>query len=108
MAGPDRQVDSGSGPEPGGAPAGQSTKLVIAFSTALVAFGVRGWTGPVVILAIVVAIVVAAHVGRSLRPYLLATTPLIASVNSALRRRRLFPTARSSESISAKRIGPPN
>ena len=57
-----------------------TTKLVIAFSTALVAFGVRGWTGPVVILAIVVAIVVAAHVGRSLRPYLLATTPLIASI----------------------------
>jgi energy-coupling factor transport system permease protein len=57
-----------------------TTKLVVAFATALVAFGVRGWTGPLVILVVVAAIVVLAGVGRTIGPYLLATTPLLASV----------------------------
>jgi energy-coupling factor transport system permease protein len=47
---------------------------------ALVAFGVRGWTGPVSILAIVISIAVVAGIGRSIRPYLLASVPLVASI----------------------------
>jgi energy-coupling factor transport system permease protein len=57
-----------------------TTKLVVAFSMALVAFGVRGWTGPVSILAIVISIAVVAGIGRSIRPYLLASVPLVASI----------------------------
>lgn len=49
-------------------------------STALIAFGVRGWTGPLVILAVVATITVVAGVGRSIRPYLLATSPLLISI----------------------------
>jgi len=57
-----------------------TTKLVIAFAMALVAFGVRGWTGPVSMLAIVISIAVVAGIGRSIRPYLLASVPLVASI----------------------------
>jgi energy-coupling factor transport system permease protein len=41
---------------------------------------VRGWTGPVAILVVVAGIAIAARVGRSIRPYILATTPLVASI----------------------------
>lgn len=44
------------------------------------AFGVRGWIGPLAILSVVAAIAVTAGVGRSIRPYLLAATPLVASI----------------------------
>ncbi|MHB8673161.1 MAG: energy-coupling factor transporter transmembrane component T [Candidatus Limnocylindrales bacterium] len=57
-----------------------TTKLVIAFAEALVAFGVRGWTGPVVILAVVIGSALTARIGRAFVPYLLATIPLIASI----------------------------
>jgi energy-coupling factor transport system permease protein len=57
-----------------------TTKLVVAFSTALVAFGVRGWTGPVAMLVAVSLIVARAGVARSIRPYVLATTPLLISI----------------------------
>jgi energy-coupling factor transport system permease protein len=57
-----------------------TTKLVVAFATALIAFGVRGWTGPLVILVVVAAIVVISGVGRTIGPYVLATTPLLVSV----------------------------
>ena len=57
-----------------------TTKLVIAFSAALVAFGVRGWTGPLVVLAIVVATAAVTRIGRAMRPFVLATIPLIASI----------------------------
>jgi energy-coupling factor transport system permease protein len=57
-----------------------TTKLVIAFAMALVAFGVRGWTGPLAVLVVVLAIAVAAGVGRQMRPFVLATIPLIASI----------------------------
>jgi energy-coupling factor transport system permease protein len=53
---------------------------VIALSTALVAFGVRGWTGPVAVLLIVGATAGIAGVGRKIRPYLLASSPLLISV----------------------------
>lgn len=52
----------------------------MAFGTALVAFGVRGWTGPIAILLVVIAIVAVAGVGRSIAPFLLATLPLTASI----------------------------
>jgi energy-coupling factor transport system permease protein len=57
-----------------------TTKLVVAFASALVAFGVRGWTGPLAVLAIVAATVAVARVGRRVRPFVLATIPLIASI----------------------------
>jgi energy-coupling factor transport system permease protein len=45
-----------------------------------VAFGVRGWTGPIVILAIVLATAAVAGVGRKLVPFALAVIPLVASI----------------------------
>ncbi len=47
---------------------------------AAVAFGVRGWTGPVATLAVVAAIAVAARLGSALRPYLLTALPLVLSI----------------------------
>jgi energy-coupling factor transport system permease protein len=57
-----------------------STKLVIAFAQAAVAFGVRGWTGPLVVLAMVVATAAVARIGRSMVPFALAVIPLVASI----------------------------
>jgi energy-coupling factor transport system permease protein len=53
---------------------------VIAFALAIVAFGVRGWTGPLVVLAIVAVTAAVAGVTRQMRPFVLATIPLIASI----------------------------
>ena len=55
-------------------------KLVLAFAEAAVAFGVRGWTGPLVVIGIVVVTAVTARVGRSLVPFALAVIPLVASI----------------------------
>jgi energy-coupling factor transport system permease protein len=57
-----------------------TTKLVVAFATAAVAFGVRGWTGPLAMLAVVAVTAVAGRVGRSMFPFVLATIPLVASI----------------------------
>ncbi len=57
-----------------------TTKLVIAFSTALIAFGVRGWTGALVALAVVVASATYGRIGRAMLPYALATIPLVISI----------------------------
>ncbi len=56
------------------------TKFVIALSSALVAFGVRGWTGPLGVLAVTAVIAVAAGVTRSLRRFVLGTIPIVASI----------------------------
>lgn len=40
----------------------------------------RGWSGPLAVLAFVVATVAVAGIGRSIRPFVLATIPLIASI----------------------------
>ena len=56
------------------------TKLVIAFAEALVAFGVRGWTGPLAMLLVVLATGFAAGVLRRFLPFLLATIPLLVSI----------------------------
>ena len=56
------------------------TKFVIAISSAIVAFGVRGWTGPLSVLALTAAIAVVAGVSRSLRRFVLATIPIVASI----------------------------
>ena len=45
-----------------------TTKLVVALATALVAFGIRGWTGPIVILAFAVGLIAVAGLGRSIGP----------------------------------------
>lgn len=57
-----------------------TTKLVIAVVEALVAFTLRGWSGLVVVLAVVLATAIVARVGRAMLPFLLATIPLIASI----------------------------
>jgi len=57
-----------------------STKLVIAIAEAAIAFGVRGWTGPLVVLVIVTATAVVARIGRSMVPFALAVIPLVASI----------------------------
>lgn len=56
------------------------TKFVIALSSALVAFGVRGWTGPLSVLLLTAAIALIAGVTRSLRRFVLGTIPLVASI----------------------------
>jgi energy-coupling factor transport system permease protein len=57
-----------------------TTKLVIAFAEAFIAFGVRGWTGPLVVLGLILASAAWAHIGRAFVPFLLATIPLVASI----------------------------
>ena len=56
------------------------TKFVIAIASAVVAFGVRGWTGPLSILALTAAIALVAGVSRSLRRFVLATIPIVGSI----------------------------
>jgi energy-coupling factor transport system permease protein len=53
---------------------------VLAFAEAGVAFGIRGWTGPLLVLAIVLATAAWAGVLRRLVPFLLATIPLVVSI----------------------------
>ncbi|HET7028145.1 MAG TPA: energy-coupling factor transporter transmembrane component T [Candidatus Limnocylindrales bacterium] len=57
-----------------------TTKLVLAFAEAAVAFVLRGWTGPIVVLVLVALTAVAARVGRRMFPFVLATIPLVASI----------------------------
>ncbi|HYM84104.1 MAG TPA: energy-coupling factor transporter transmembrane component T [Candidatus Dormibacteraeota bacterium] len=66
-----------TGPYRGLTPA---TKLTIAVCEALVAFVVRGWTGPLVVLALVVVTARVAGVSRRMVPFVLATLPLIVSI----------------------------
>jgi len=67
---------------PTGAYAGLSptTKLVVAFTEAAVAFLVRGWTGPIAVVLVVATTAIIARVGRRMVPYVLATLPLVASI----------------------------
>ncbi len=53
---------------------------MLAFAEAAIAFLVRGWFGPLVVLVIVGATAAVAHVGRRMLPFVLATLPLIASI----------------------------
>ena len=57
-----------------------TTKLVIAFATAAIAFAVRGWTGPVAVLLVVALTAFVARTGRAMLPFVLATIPLVASI----------------------------
>jgi len=57
-----------------------ATKLVLAFGEAAIAFGVRGWTGPLVIVAVVLLTAGFAGVLRRMLPFVLATIPLVASI----------------------------
>lgn len=49
-------------------------------TTALVALGVRGWSPPLVVFAVMLALVIWAGVGRRYLPYLLASSPLLLSI----------------------------
>lgn len=57
-----------------------STKAVIALAQALVAIGVRGWSGPLLVLAVILVSAAWARLGRAFVPFLLATIPLIVSI----------------------------
>src|SRR4029077_15668599 len=74
---PDYVLEYPTGPYLGLNP---STKLVIAFAEAAVAFVVRGWTGPIVVLALVLVTAAISGVGRRVRPFVLATLPLVVSI----------------------------
>lgn len=56
------------------------TKVTLAAVGAIVAFGVRGWTGPAVVFAAVVLSAWTAGVLRRMAPFALATLPLVASI----------------------------
>ncbi len=57
-----------------------ATKLVFALAQAAIAFLVRGWTGPLVVLALVLATAWVAGVRRSMLPFVLAAVPLVISI----------------------------
>jgi energy-coupling factor transport system permease protein len=57
-----------------------ATKLVVAFATAAIAFAVREWSGPVAMLALVLATAYVARLGRRIVRFALATIPLVASI----------------------------
>ncbi len=57
-----------------------TTKGVIAVSEALVAFAVRGWSGPLAVLLALALTAAVARLGRSLLPFLIATVPITASI----------------------------
>ena len=56
------------------------TKATLAVVAAILAFGVRGWTGPAVVLVVVVSCAWTAGVLRRMAPFALATLPLVASI----------------------------
>lgn len=57
-----------------------TTKLVLGFGEAVLAFGVRGWTGAVVVFGVCLASAVWAGVLRRLVPLVLASIPLLISI----------------------------
>jgi energy-coupling factor transport system permease protein len=57
-----------------------ATKLVIALSTAAIAFAVREWSGPVAMLGVVIVTTAVARLGRSVLKFTLATIPLVVSI----------------------------
>ncbi|MGD0019243.1 MAG: energy-coupling factor transporter transmembrane component T [Candidatus Limnocylindrales bacterium] len=56
------------------------TKLTLAAVGAILAFGVRGWTGPAVVFVAVALSAGMAGVLRRMAPFALATLPLVASI----------------------------
>ena len=74
---PDFVLPSAAGPYRGLNP---TTKLVIALGEAFIAFGVRGWIGPIAVLLALLACAAAERIGRAFVPFLLATIPLTASI----------------------------
>ena len=53
---------------------------MLAFGEAAIAFLVRGWTGPIVVLVIVALTAASAGVSRRMLPFVLATIPLVVSI----------------------------
>lgn len=74
---PDYVLPVPTGPYRGLAPA---TKLAIALAQAVVALGVRGWTGPLVVIAICLASAYAAGILRRSIPLVLLSVPLLVSI----------------------------
>lgn len=56
------------------------TKLVVAIVSAVIAFAIRGWTGPAVVLIATLALTVHAGILRRALKALLLTTPLVLSI----------------------------
>jgi energy-coupling factor transport system permease protein len=56
------------------------TRLVVVLAATAVAFGVRGWTGPIAVLAAGLLAAAAARLGRRIVAPLLATAPIVVSV----------------------------
>jgi len=57
-----------------------TTKAVLAACEAVIAFGVRGWTGGALVLVVAIGCAVYARIARRLVPLLLATVPLLVSI----------------------------
>ncbi len=57
-----------------------TTRLVIAFAEAIVAFAVRGWTGPLAVIAVLAVTALVAGIARRLVPFALATIPIVVSI----------------------------
>ncbi len=53
---------------------------MLAFGEAAVAFLVRGWTGPLLVLGVVIVTAAMAGVARRMLPFVLATIPLVISI----------------------------
>lgn len=53
---------------------------MIALAQATLAFVVRGWTGPIIVLGLALVIALATGVARRLLPFVLATLPLVISI----------------------------
>jgi energy-coupling factor transport system permease protein len=56
------------------------TKLIFALAMTLIAFGVRSWIAPAIVLAIGLAIVAVLGLARAIVPFLLVTVPLLISI----------------------------
>jgi energy-coupling factor transport system permease protein len=54
--------------------------LVFALAMTLIAFGVRSWLGPAIVLAVALAIVGVLGLARAIVPFLLVTVPLLVSI----------------------------
>ncbi len=74
---PDFVLQVPTGPYRGLAPA---TKLTIAIAEAIVALGVRGWTGPLLVLAVCAVSAYASRILRRSVPLVLLSIPLLVSI----------------------------
>jgi len=57
-----------------------ATKLALALAEAVLALGVRGWSGPLVVIAVCVGVTIAARIARRSVLLVLASIPLLLSI----------------------------